>query len=62
MPSWAWILLWVVVLAGVAVLYVREKRDGRRMGDLDRQQHQAVRDAETDAQVRGANGGAQTWL
>lgn len=62
MPSWAWILLWAVLLVGVAVLYVREKRSGRRIGDVDRQQHQAVRDAQADAQLRGPNGGAQTWM
>ena len=61
-PSWFWIGLWVVVIAVVAVLYVREKRSGRRLGEGDRQVHEAVRQAQADASVRGPNGGGQTWL
>ncbi|ROR90605.1 hypothetical protein [Nocardioides aurantiacus] len=62
MPSWFWISLWVLLIAVVAVLYVREKRSGRRIGEGDRQVHEAVRQAEADAAVRGPNGGGQTWL
>ena len=32
-PSWFWIGLWVVAIGVVAVLYVREKRSGRRIGE-----------------------------
>ncbi|WP_445255741.1 hypothetical protein [Nocardioides aurantiacus] len=62
MPSWFWIGLWVVAIGVVAVLYVREKRSGRRIGEGDRFQHEAVRQAQADASMRGPNGGGQTFM
>ena len=55
-------MAYILVIAVVAALYVREKRSGRRIGEGDRQQHEAVRQAQADAAVRGPNGGGQTWL
>lgn len=31
MPTYAWILIWAAVIAGVALLAIRERRAGRRM-------------------------------
>ena len=56
MPTWSWIALWVLAIAVVAVLYVRERRSGRRAGEGDRHQHDAVRQAGVNADVRGPNG------
>ena len=56
MSPWFWIVLWVVAVAAVAVLYVRERRSGRRAGEVDRHQHEAVRMAGVSAEVRGPNG------
>jgi hypothetical protein len=62
MPSWFWILMWVLVIAGVAFFAVREIRSGRRRSaDVDRHQHTAVREAGVNLDGRGPNGGAQTW-
>jgi hypothetical protein len=31
MPTYVWVLIWAVVIAGVALLAIRERRAGRRM-------------------------------
>jgi hypothetical protein len=62
MPSWFWISLWVLVIAGVAVLYVREKRSGRKPVDTpERGQHLATQEAEVNRARFGPNGPAGTW-
>ena len=62
MPSWFWILMWVLVIAVVSFLAVREIRSGRRRSaDVDRLRHTAVREAGVHLDGRGPNGGAQSW-
>lgn len=56
MSPWFWFALWVLALTVVGVLYVRERRSGRRAGDGDRLQHDAVRQAGVSADIRGPNG------
>jgi hypothetical protein len=63
MPSWLWILLWLLVIAVVAFFAVREMRSGRRgPSDVDRDQHAAVREARANFDGRGPNGASQTWM
>jgi hypothetical protein len=63
MPTWAWILMWVLVIAVVAFLAFREIRSGRRgPSEVDRHQHAAVREAERNLDGRGPNGASQGWL
>ena len=63
MPTYAWLLIWGIAVAGVAFLYVREVRSKRPpVGEVDRHQHQAVREASNRAGMNGPNGGAQTWI
>ena len=63
MPSWFWILMWLVVIAVVAFFAIREIRSGRRRAsEVDRSQHAAVREAGANFDGRGPNGGAQTWM
>lgn len=61
MPSWAWILMWVLLVGVVAALYVRE-RIGQRTAEGDRFRRQAVRDADRHAHLNGPHGGGQTWI
>jgi hypothetical protein len=54
MPTLVWILLWVLVIGVVAFFAVREIRSGRKgPTEVDRHQHQAVRDASARARVLG---------
>lgn len=54
MPAYAWILVWAVVIAVVAVLAVRERRAGRRVtADVDRFKHEAHREAGVREDLRG---------
>jgi hypothetical protein len=63
MPSWFWILMWVVAVAVVAFLTIREIRAARRAPTtFDRYQHAAVREAQVNLEARGPNGFSQTWL
>jgi hypothetical protein len=63
MPSWFWILLWLLVIAVVAFFAVREIRSGRRgPAEVDRYRHAAVRESGTNLEGRGPNGASQTWL
>ena len=62
MPSWFWILMWLLVIAVVAFFAFRELRSGRRgPSEVDRDQHAAVREARTNLEGRGPNSSAQTW-
>ena len=48
MPTYVWLLIWGIAIAGVAFLYVREVRSKRPpVGDVDRLTHQAIREAST---------------
>ena len=63
MPSWFWILMWLLVIVVVAFFAVRELRSGRRgPAEVDRDQHAAVREAGAHRDGRGPNGGSQTWM
>jgi hypothetical protein len=63
MPSWYWILMWLVVIAVVAFFAIREVRSGRRRNvEVNRDHHAAVREAGANSDGRGPNGAAQTWL
>ena len=54
MPTYAWIVMWTVLLGGLAVMTVREIRSGRKItADVDRMQHQAHGEAGTRADLRG---------
>ena len=62
MSTFAWILIWSAVIAGVVVLYVRERRSGRaEVGDFDRNNHEAVRRAGMNQDARGPNGPNSTY-
>lgn len=62
MPGIGWIVLWIVVVAVVAALVVRERRSGRRGPDeVDRTRHEAVRQSGMNQDGRGPNGPSQTW-
>ncbi len=62
MPTYAWLLIWGVVIAGVVVLVVRERRSGRRgPDDVDRMKHEASREAGMHRDMHGPNGGASLW-
>ncbi len=63
MPSYVWLAIWGLAIAVIAILYVREVRSKRaRIADIDRHEHQALREASTRAGMNGPNGGAQTWI
>jgi hypothetical protein len=52
----AWILLWAVVLLVAAYFVVREVRSGRKEpADFDRLEHEAVREASRNRDIRGPN-------
>ena len=56
MPTYAWILIWAVVLGTVAFLALRERRAGRRMtADVDRLQFDAQKEAGVRSDLRGPN-------
>jgi hypothetical protein len=56
MPTIAWVLVWVVVIAVVAFFAIREIRSGRQgPADFDRTRHEAVRESESHAGARGPN-------
>ena len=56
MPTYVWLSIWALVIVTVAVFYVRERRSGRKeIGDFDRHQHEAARDAGVRADIRGPN-------
>jgi hypothetical protein len=56
MPTIVWALIWIAVIAVVALLVVREVRSGRKQpDDFDRTQHEAVRMSETDRATHGPN-------
>jgi hypothetical protein len=62
-PSWFWIMMWLLVIAAVAFFAVREIRSGRRgPAEVDRHRHAAVREAGANFEGRGPNGSGQTWL
>jgi hypothetical protein len=62
MPTVAWVLLWVAVIATVAFLVVRERRSGRRSGAVKRHDHAAAREADLNREGRGPNGSSSTWV
>ena len=62
MPAWAWITVWVVGIAVVALLYVRERRSGRSTPEVDRLQTDAQREAEVRSHINGPNVRGQSWL
>jgi hypothetical protein len=63
MPTIAWILIWVAVIAVVAFFAVREIRAKRRgPGDVDLLRHQATAEAEMRAHTQGPNGFGQGYL
>jgi hypothetical protein len=56
MPTIAWVLVWVVVIAVIAFFAIREIRSGRKgPADFDRTRHEAVRESESNAGARGPN-------
>ena len=56
MPTYAWILIWAVVLVAVAFFAVREVRAGRKgPGEFDRMEHEASREAGVRSDIRGPN-------
>lgn len=61
MPAYVWILIWAVLIGGVALLAIREIRSGRKItADVDRMKHEAAREAGIRADTRGpgaASGG-----
>ena len=62
MPTIAWILMWVAVIAVVAFFTVREIRAKRPgPGDFDRLRHQGTAEADMRAHTQGPNGFTQTW-
>jgi len=61
-PTIAWVLIWVAVIAVVAFFTVREVRAKRRgPGDPDRLRHSASGEADMRAHTQGPNGFNQTW-
>ncbi len=62
MPTYVWLLLWGVLIAGVILLVIRERSSGRRgPEDVDRMSHEASREAGMNRDARGPNGGASLW-
>jgi hypothetical protein len=63
MPTIAWVLMWVVLIAVVAVFAVREVRAKRRgPSEVDRMRHQAAGEADLRSHTQGPNGFGQTYL
>jgi hypothetical protein len=61
-PTYAWLLIWGIVIAVVAFLAIREIRSGRKQPpEFDRFKHEAVREAGTNLDARGPNGMGQSF-
>jgi len=57
MPTVVWVLVWVAVIGTIAFFAIREIRSGRKQpAEFDRRQHEAAREAESNAGARGPNG------
>ena len=62
MPTYVWLLIWGIAIAGVTFLYVREVRSRRPpVGDVDRLTHEATRESSMRRDMHGPNGGASLW-
>jgi hypothetical protein len=72
MPTYLWILMWAVLIGGVALLALREIRAGRRRAvEVDRLGHDrwgqdhpgrgAMAEADLRSHTQGPNGFNQTW-
>ncbi len=54
MPMYVWLMIWALLIVTVAAFYVRERRSGRRqIGEFDRHDHEAAREAGIRADTRG---------
>ncbi len=63
MPPFVWLLIWALVILVLAALYIRERRSGRKeVASFDRHQHEAVRQAGVNLDVRGPNGPQSTFM
>jgi hypothetical protein len=62
MPTIAWVLVWVAVIAVVAFFTIREVRAKRRgPADIDRLRHPAAGEADMRAHTQGPNGFGQGY-